>query len=67
MIVPFLSVHICATQTVNRMFDSFKLKTLALFCGHFSREDFTKTGKIWNVIDIDRKGFETWRNMSKEV
>uniref|UniRef100_A0A6N2LED9 HMG box domain-containing protein n=1 Tax=Salix viminalis TaxID=40686 RepID=A0A6N2LED9_SALVM len=29
-------------------------------------EDFTKTGKIWNVIDIDRKGFETWRNMSKE-
>ncbi|KAI5554936.1 hypothetical protein BDE02_19G047700 [Populus trichocarpa] len=29
-------------------------------------EDFMKTGKIWNTIDIDRKGFETWRNMSKE-
>jgi hypothetical protein len=66
MIVPLLSVHICAIQTVNRT-DSFKLKTFALFCGHFSREDFMKTGKIWNTIDIDRKGFETWRNMSKEV
>ncbi|CAK7340187.1 unnamed protein product [Dovyalis caffra] len=30
-------------------------------------ENFMKTGKIWNIIDIDRKGFETWRNMSKEV
>ncbi|KAF9661308.1 hypothetical protein SADUNF_Sadunf19G0054600 [Salix dunnii] len=37
------------------------LKTYILY-----REDFTKTDKIWNVIDVDRKGFETWRNMSKE-
>ncbi|XVF41176.1 hypothetical protein PTKIN_Ptkin01aG0259000 [Pterospermum kingtungense] len=29
-------------------------------------ESFKKTNKNGRLIDIDRKGFETWKNMSKE-
>lgn len=33
----------------------------------FNRESFLKSCKARNRIEVDRKGFETWRNMSKKV
>ena len=31
------------------------------------RESFEKNCNIENMIEIDRKGFEAWKNMSNEV
>ena len=31
------------------------------------REEFKETCEIEDPIEIDRKGFETWKNMSKKV
>ncbi|KAL7107513.1 hypothetical protein ACP275_06G059200 [Erythranthe tilingii] len=33
---------------------------------HFFMEEFTKTCKDENELEIDKKGFETWKNMSVE-
>lgn len=33
----------------------------------FSRETFVETCGSRELIDIDQKGFEKWKNMSKEV
>lgn len=38
-----------------------------LFFGGFSRESFVKTCETRNSISIDQEGFDTWKNMSKEV
>ena len=35
--------------------------------GGFPRESFMETSKNGNLIETDRKGFETWKNMCKEV
>lgn len=38
-----------------------------IFFGGFARENFVKTFETTNSISIDRDGFDTWKNMSKEV
>lgn len=39
----------------------------ALYDLALCREEFVKTCKDGNEIEIDKKGCETWKNMSKEV
>jgi hypothetical protein len=43
------------------------MKNFIYFFGGFARESFVKTCETRNSISIDQEGFDTWKNMSKEV